>query len=221
MAEKPILFSAPMIRAILAGTKTQTRRVVKPQPVGPIDPLVSFNHGRMEIAFGRENRDPSGVGPRWWRPAAQVGDTFWVRESHYMTDDGDSEYAIFAADEERVRQHLAIMDGMRSRLTDERWRHHTKLRPSIHLPRWASRILLTVTDVRVERLNDITEADALAEGVKSEALGEWVNCGFIEVQRANCPPVTCFASLWMNINGAESWGANPWVFAYTFERVQP
>ncbi|MEN5297704.1 hypothetical protein ABE530_05035 [Brucella sp. TWI559] len=220
MTDRPILFSAPMVRALLEGRKTQTRRIVKPQPAGRIDPLVSFNHGRMEIAFGPDMRDKDGR-PKWWRPLAQAGDRLWVREAYYLTDDGDYPSAVYAADAESVHLHLASIEQLRVCHPNIDWSKHARLRPSIHMPRWASRITLDVIDVRVERLKDITEVDAIAEGVVKIRDACHVIRGFDYDLSGLChtSATTPFLKLWNHINGADTWETNPWVAAYTFNVI--
>ncbi|TXH90322.1 MAG: hypothetical protein E6Q78_05105 [Rhodoferax sp.] len=177
MKEHPILFSAPMVRAILAGTKTQTRRVVKPTPewIGKSG-VLSFN-GRVGL-------------PHAICPYGQPGDRLWVREAW-------NGYGPFK-------------DGMHYyyRATDQN-PDSTKWKPSIHMPRAASRITLEITGVRVERLQDISEADAKAEGYK-EFPGS-VN---------QMDPVTWYQALWEQINGPGAWDANPWVWVVKFKRLE-
>ena len=186
MTDKPILFSAPMIRALLDGRKTQTRRVLKPQP----DDLYE------------------GQVPRQLHVA--IGDRLWVREAHYLTDDGDNEYAVYAADEDDVRAHNTKLQRMGSTIDEALWRQHAKLRPSIHMPRWASRLTLIVTDVRVQRLQEISEEDATAEG-----WGGWLDSQTSDGFDGNGPR-TWFHKLWDSINGPDAWDRNDWVVAYTF-----
>lgn len=171
MKERPILFSAPMVRAILDGRKTQTRRVVK------------LRNGQYMPPS--EKADING-----WRqmlrncPYGQPGDRLWVRETHF--------------DAKRLNEGRILYraDGDVSRFG---WT------PSIHMPRSASRITLEVTGVRVERLQDISEADAVAEGVVWE-----------QGQTA----INVFETLWESINGAGSWDANPWVWVVEFKRAK-
>jgi len=199
MAEKPILFSAPMVRALLAGSKTQTRRVVKEYAPGLI--RVRRNHGRGCLAYltdrGVEWRPYGGAPyeayPRWADCAPHAtGDLLWVRETCLMLPSR----IIYCAD----------MDS-----SDDDFARGIRRTPSIFMPRAASRITLRVTGVRVERLQAITEADAIAEGVAATStpgLG-WLSA------RAN------YCTLWESINGAGSWDANPWVWIYDFVRVTP
>lgn len=217
MRERPILFSAPMVRAILDGRKTQTRRVVKPAPVSnpTSGPLISFNHGVPEWSFGLQDQNSRGL--RWWRcPHGAPGDRLWVREAWQSdVEDGHLKPSeipkgrpfFYAAGGSKDAGTLAVPC--------------TGYRPSIHMPRWASRIALQITDVRVERLNDISEADALAEGI-----WQWPDGRFSEHdaplsanELAATDPVAAYRALWESINGPGAWDANPWVWAITFERV--
>ena len=211
MTEHPILFSAPMVRAFLADRKTQTRRLLKPQPGGFPGPCL-YGPSGLGVWTGDPNKGSSfctcvPIPLRWKR-----GDTLWVREAHYLTDNGDYEQVVYAADDDGVRAHFLALDGLPRDFSSVVLAGHKKLRPSIHMPRWASRITLLVTDVRVQRLQDISEDDARAEGVEQETCGlrteserDWGRCKF--------------GDLWESINGAGWWNANPWVAAITFERL--
>ncbi len=217
MKERPILFSAPMVRAILDGRKTQTRRVIKNVP--------SWEH------FGRDimDWDLSGIhqeheqadSDRWCLdvqcdvddhsremircPYGAPGDRLWVRETWGVL------FPDFVHDEHEPTWYRA---------TDEepgpgRWR------PSIHMPRARSRIDLEVTGVRVERLHQISDDDALREGIDTE--GE-VYEGGESLQSAGSPHSPeryTFATLWRSINGDASWESNPWVWVVEFKRVRP
>ena len=196
MKERPILFNAPMVRAILDGRKTVTRRVVKPQPAGEIrrgEP--DFNHWIDTKYWERQNqKENRGIGTRGFAcPYGQPGgDRLYVRETfgHFERNENFAPgcEVFYRADGES----LAV----------EPWR------PSIHMPRWASRITLEITSVRVERLQDISVADAIAEGCPGGEHGD--RYAALEQYRA----------LWESINGPGSWDANPWVWAITFKRVE-
>lgn len=209
MKERPILFSAPMVRAILEDRKTQTRRVVKPAPT-MVDErakkIVPFA-GPAELIVA-QRRCPYGV----------PGDRLWVRERHAFNDVSREA----KNGEGWPRQwwvNVEYADGFeRVMLVDKkpkqtRERGELGWRPSIHMPRWASRINLEVTGVRVERLQDIqfNEADAIAEGAQRARISE----------RAEFSATEDFKNIWHNINGAESWAANPWVWVVEFKRVTP
>lgn len=190
MTERPIIFSAPMVRALLAGTKTQTRRVVKlPQMIEePGDPDAT------RVAW----LSPSNAEPGWYGwmteypnegaahircPYGAPGDRLWVRET--WADCGDM-----------VRYYA----------TDD-VHHLRRKRSSIHMPRWASRITLEVTAIRVERLQEISRGDAMAEG-----------CPFPNMAKGD-DPRKWYADLWDQINGSGSWEANPWVWVVDFKRI--
>jgi hypothetical protein len=206
--ERPILFSAPMVRAILNGSKTQTRRVVKGIDITPgnLPNTATFvrDTGKAdEYLFGsncpvEELADPfAGIGALC--PYGQPGDRLWVREA----------FAGSLADAYEYRADNRDYGGVTPRWT-----------PSIHMPRRASRILLEIVSVRVERLQAITEADAKAEGVEKwpdgydyKAYGK--HAGRFTDARSS------FASLWKSINGPESWEGNPWVWVVEFKRIEP
>lgn len=203
MADKPILFSGPMVPALLAGTKTQTRRILKPQPELQGNGLYHVSGaggGVMNVA----ESDIGATAVDYLRIA--VGDRLWVRET--WTARMTHGWTIADA-RSRMYQEQIIYQADGEKSIDGWW-------PSIHMPREFSRLTLTVTDVRVERLQDCSEADAAAEGVKPWHHGEWFDAGFGSVESKRVPARTLYASLWEEINGKGSWEANPWVAAYTF-----
>lgn len=220
MRERPIIFSAPMVRAILDGRKTVTRRVVKPQPSSEL--LADF--AEIRAMRGSNRTDAQMLSDCLSCPYGAPGDQLWLREAwQFFGWSEDGEPCIrYAADNavawpqvpaERDAQRLidiwaglsapenVAIDGL---ARDRRWR------PSIHMPRWASRITLEVTGVRVERLQDISEADAVAEGCASKGAEE---SPAIDQAR------TDFQELWTSINGPDSWEANPWVWVVEFRRT--
>lgn len=199
MKERPILFSAPMVRAILAGTKTQTRRALAP------DLFMSSGGAVVRMA----SAGPATTGIReahcpYWR---EPGDRLYVKETgHWKTGD-----VFYRAGTEHYSAEMANAAALVALGGDRmRWQ------PAIHMPRWASRITLEITGVRVERLQDISEADAKAEGIEAR-YDEWRNYGN---PMAPCiRPRTSFATLWASINGPGSWDANPWCWVIEFRRV--
>ena len=205
--DRPILFSTQMIRALLDGRKTQTRRVFTPPKPFDVGDDVS-----VELATGSI------------RPQFAAGDRLWVREAHYITDDGDSEQAVCAADAAEVAQHLATIAGLTASHPQIDWSRHARLRPGIHMPRWASRLTLIVTEVRVQRLHEITEADCLAEGPTVygyvERLGPRLDGIMVETEHAHvkATPRAWYRELWDKLNKARGygWDANPWVCVVTF-----
>ncbi|TLX12098.1 hypothetical protein [Rhizobium sp. MHM7A] len=222
MTDRPILFSGPMVRALLAGTKTQTRRTLKFQPapgISIIRKTIRPIDGSPYHSFERRSVYGNYAGELDIR--IKRGDRLWVKENHAIVPrtayrmsegvqqtlrpDDDHDAAVYAAEWDRSKPG--------------RWR------PSIHMPRWASRLTLTVTDVRVEKLHDITEADAIAEGIEDVtrvvapgdlSLRFWKRYrdggwnGYVDTA------VGSYASLWTEINGPGTWEANPFVVAYTF-----
>jgi hypothetical protein len=198
--ERPILFSGSMVRAILAGTKTQTRRAMRDQPWK----LPHFNRGALSIRVrGTVYQAFNPQFPPVRCPYGQPGDRLWVMET-WLTVDG--EHAFYRAD------YLHDPNGDR--------KHGIAWRPSIHMPRWASRITLEVTSVRVERLQGISADDAKAEGI-SEFIGGWW-CEHDDAEQiAGMTPQEGYRHLWERINGPGSWDANPWVWVVSFRRIEP
>lgn len=202
MKERPILFSAPMVRAILAGTKTQTRRVWK-LPRG-----CSWYAGHGGEAAGMVQDDD---GPAWWHvseqrcPYGQPGDRLWVREAWRALRRFDSMPPLDIEWRSMVAYEADTPTG------DYRQAPHGrmgKLRPPIHMPRWASRITLEVTGVRVERLQDISSEDSLAEGIYPTSTGLYPGS-----------PRAAYRNFWEAINGPGSWDTNPWVWVVEFRRL--
>ncbi len=242
IVERPILFSAPMVRAILAGTKTQTRRVVKPPRGYPqysyCDPFA------MPPAVWWWNGEHERVGVRQECPYGVAGDLLWVRETwakaptlnpleyHYRADRPDYEL-------EQEREARRLAPKLSKQYSEWRWR------PSIHMPRRASRITLRVTSVRVERLQEIGEDDAKAEGVRYTDFGEYTPRGTASLDggRTHHPfkprhhagyhvadvagsdechdnARHAFGALWDSINAERApWASNPWVWVIEFERA--
>jgi len=219
--ERPILFSGPMVRAIIAGRKTQTRRVVRGMP----HDAVNVRLVGEDLKFG-EYSGPEAQPGRYGRvpcPYGQPGDRLWVRETWAKPTDARStkfaDVVLYAAD-----------------FTD-RWRGHAHFdgnwRPSIHMPRKASRITLEITGVRVERLQDISGDDAKAEGLRC-----WTKDGTVykwglaerhvsgeldpvvpwsEMPRTH---IRAWAAAWDSINGTRApWDSNPWVWVIEFKEV--
>lgn len=210
MKERPILFSGPMVRAILEGRKTQTRRVMKPQPSWVADGVMYWKGTAGMI---HSHRCPCGVpGDRLWvRESFQpllreeIGATPASSEYDYKTGQG-YEVSYPATDGVQEYYDLSTDEAFCSRVT-----------PSIYMPRWASRITLEITDVRVQRIQDISEEDCEAEGVSlvpTDCQGECgqTPCGITRSR---------FIGLWDSINAKRGygWDKNPWVWVLTFRRV--
>lgn len=212
---RPILFSAPMVRAILAGQKTQTRRVIKPQPFLTASGLYNWK-GNL---FGRMNHESGGFTDYSIADKSPYGiGQLWVRETFRLIWKADG--CLYP--EEECKPNC---DGCKIEYRADTGNKHPgnwpddegddpdcpKWKPSIFMPRLASRITLKIIDVRVERLQDITEADAKAEGVwgKDEPY-----------QGVGDLPTDRYRALWDSINGKKyPWKSNPWLFVITFRRI--
>ena len=211
MKERPILFSAPMVRALLDGSKTQTRRAVKPPRTR--EWFVLEDHGSGWWPYQSDDGESSncndGMEHPYACPYGRPGDRLWVRENGWqrpertpkMMSEGAHIWQPYAYDAD-AQFGLGIANKT---YKDLGW----KRRPSIHMPRWASRILLAVTEVRVERLQDISRGDAMGEG-----------CPFPNMAKGD-DPKKWYAEQWRQINGADAWDANPWVWAVSFRRATP
>lgn len=219
MKERPILFSAPMVRAILDGSKTQTRRVVKPAPLMITDRATAPWEGPADALLKLLEQTGRHC------PYGQPGDRLWVREAFAFTDAHMAEYECsieYRADSKCLaiapgRELIDVPHGCDPRPFAGPWK------PSIHMPRWASRILLEIVSVRVERLKDCSREDAAAEGVCYLARTNWevrrkVPCGESVIQPTMWPEQN-FGRLWEHINGVGSWDANPWVWVVEFKKV--
>lgn len=218
MKERPILFSGPMVQALLAGRKTQTRRAMKLQPDddGVVD-VGTCGHTRGVAHVG--NKTDGGHRTRVPCPYGAPGDQLWVRENGWerpyrtptMLREGADTWSPYYYD----------ADGYTDADGEQFKAWGFKRRPSIHMPRWASRISLYITSVRVQRLQDISDTDAKAEGIEPFGDG-WKHYFFPDEPRAAWEFATnSYASLWDKINGAGSWASNPWVWVLEFMVERP
>ncbi|ECJ2355003.1 hypothetical protein FNI87_24305 [Salmonella enterica subsp. salamae] len=206
MKERGMIFNGEMVRAILEGRKTQTRRVLGTyQDAVKFCPEWDVNGKQIFIVLGE--KDHTGMNPVITAipcPFGQPGDRIWVRETFRVhsraTDVATLVYRASVRNSWTEQTHRVPVAVCNKPATPEKWT------PSIHMPRWASRILLEITDVRVERLNSITESDAEAEGVTDTGFGDLLVDGF--------------RYLWKSIYGDDSWQANPWVWVIEFKRVE-
>lgn len=232
MADRPILFSAPMVRALLEGHKTQTRRIIKPQPDSSVTSVGVLSCSGVWSWLSGDPRDIDtwafeGEFHVGYRP----GDRLWVKETWHAESWYDRHSPKRRAElvEQLGAPHVWYPAGYlletpyQRRVTqvcaldlDAQWSKGQK-RVSIHMPRWASRITLTVTDVRVERLQDISKGDAISEGI--EWLGEalWRNYAYPSNLRGTSSAVVSYKTLWDSINGSGAWDSNPWVVAVSFD----
>lgn len=205
MKERPILFSTPMVQAILEGRKSQTRRICKPQPYPDLDERLDPIAKGILLDILRTVRYQKGM-------------ILWVRETFYayghwtlittqLSNSVKKEYRF---------QDLTLPERREYLYEDcppdpilKRWGLGYHKRPSIFMPKAASRIKLEITDIRVEKVQDISEKDAIAEGIDVDL-------------RLNHPEGHCvgrYRSLWESINGKGSWNKNPWVWCISFKRL--
>jgi hypothetical protein len=189
-----------MVRAILDGTKTQTRRAIKPQPDDLVNSRPYWWIGGYRLSKFWNELDPLRIGKELPCPYGQPGDRLWVREA-WARDDEDGQI-IYRADVGHDVNADMWEQGRHEGGPRYRWR------PSIHMPRAACRITLEIAAVRVERLHDISRGDAMAEG------GQFPNMPRRE------DPAAWFAALWWQINGTASWDANPWVWVVEFRTLK-
>ena len=204
MNERPILFSGPMIRAILANTKTQTRRIFKP------DRMTWDANGRY-TTYAMRGGELSITGSGPFKPSS------WLHYCPYGQPGGDRLYVRETWAAPHAYDHLPprlIPQDARIHYAATEDRGGLLWRPSIHMPRWASRITLEVTGVRVEALQDIDMADALAEGISDTGALILDSAG-----NEQGGPIAEYAVLWEQINGPDSWAANPWVWVVEFRRL--
>ena len=220
MSEKPILFSAPMVRAILAGTKTQTRRLVKPQP--SIELLADY--AEIRATRGSDRTDAQMLSDCLLCPYGEPGTRLWVRETWMPDAPRNGEWSDTSFYGCGMSPLSDIPECYRKpwhclyRATYEGC-ELVGWKPSIHMPRWASRITLEITDVRVERLQAISKADAMAEGVALHDDGKFTDYMSPTGYAGNA--VSSYRSLWTSINGPGSWDANQYVWVVEFRRVKP
>lgn len=217
--ERPILFSGPMVRAILEGRKTQTRRVVKLTDTGRVKAPCAFRNWHLD--------DPNAV---LACPYGEPSDRLWVRETWGIYDGEGMPFGYPSGipkelpEEYHVSYPADDADGVIGEVF--------KWRPSIHMPRWASRILLEVVSVRVERLQEISEEDAEAEGVEAQTWEPTGKLGYKnytpELEKHGFNREACmtplakdsYFTLWEAINGKGSWDDNPWVWVVEFKRLE-
>ncbi len=219
MKERPILFSSPMVRAILEGRKTQTRRVVKPQPVGLNEPWPnSSSHNCWhDIEAAPEYHGECGNIP------FSRGNNLWVKETQEVTNvqtlgvPGNVQWRVTTRFEDGFTRQDVLTLAQRV-VFDTRLKPRCRVIRSIFMPRWASRITLEITGVRVERLQEITAEDCIAEGIPSRGM------------EANGKPnvastimyIHDYEQLWDSINGKKHpWKSNPWVWVIEFPPLQP
>ncbi|WBW63277.1 ASCH domain-containing protein [Klebsiella electrica] len=250
MKERGMIFNGEMVRAILDGRKTQTRRPIKWRQTRATEIAEREDGSKWPWSEDTENVCD------YWHPCpfGNVGDRLWVRETFACLGNEDgcaidwNDNLVKGGGPESARIYRASCEqkpgnyGLWSIPDDAFWKPHTDEMqfegawvPSIHMPRWASRITLEITDVRVERLNSISEEDAQREGVHTEVWDQTVvarnyaaSDEFFQFWSDDMPNFvemnelyrSSFRSLWESIYGAENWQANPWVWVIEFKRVE-
>jgi hypothetical protein len=199
MKSKPILFSTPMVQAILEGRKTQTRRIVKPQPKKDLEFFGWELHpGYLQVAFGTGNK----VDSFHKFPFGQVGDVLWVRETFRIKHPwGHEAFGYYEYKTHNNNQEIKAPDS-------SVFQSRPKWKPSIFMPKDAARIWLRITDIKIEKLHDISRGDSMSEG-----------CPFPNVAKET-NPFAWFSELWQSINGSLSWNSNPFVWVIEFERIE-
>ncbi|MCD5925967.1 hypothetical protein LB363_23510 [Klebsiella pneumoniae] len=212
MTERGMIFNSEMVRAILDGRKTQTRRIMAPQPADDIERCIFPNP--EAIGWKSSLRHKHGSTTAHFCHYGKPGDRIWVRETWAEAGASAPDLKLYRAN---YPEHVPSIYENVPLAEEIRWT------PSIHMPRWASRILLEITDVRVERLNAISEEDAEAEGIDMEALYDSQDCYdcIADHNMTGRPTVTgAFKYLWESIYGEEGWKSNPWVWVIEFKRVE-
>jgi hypothetical protein len=207
--ERPILFNTPMVQAILSGQKTQTRRIVNKAPTTEI------NHRLIALDNGWNWQvDQQGIVPTMHReihnpmvcPFGQIGDRLWVRETFRLYDLDECPHADFPCG--CPRNGTPLYKASHDCGDGEKWK------PSIHMPRSACRLILEITNIRIERLNDITSEDAKAEGFDYSTHPSAIQMGYAIGAKTN------FRVTWEQIYGHNEWNKNPWVWVVEFKVIQ-
>ena len=215
--EKPILFKTEMVQAILAGRKTMTRRIIKPQPNGQLKCVIK-HETKGRSCWMEDNADQLSKDFKFHK-SYEVGDVLWVRETWAQLD------MDYRAVEGKLNGEEFKGCPIAYKANNDAPEHFGCWRPSIFMPRTAARLLLKVKDIRVERLQDITEGDARSEGI------EWTDEGPLHAHYLNHnlnaslnfkTSKEAFSSLWDSINKSRgfSWDSNPYVWIISFERVE-
>jgi hypothetical protein len=190
---KPILFSTDMVTAILEGRKSQTRRVIKPQPDDSgLHDDTNYPRSLQSDLRGYNGSTEDTGESREWNCPYEKGMILWVRETFRIINHSGT-----------ASKYWYKADACQTDLNDP----DTKWKPSIFMPLEACRIFLEITGMKVERVQEISEGDAVAEGVTGVS-GDWEH-----------PPSSCFHELWEKINGTESWEANPWCWCLSFKQI--
>ena len=234
MKERPVIFKAEMVKAILDGSKTQTRRIIKTFDFMGDDCIHVRDHNNKKIAplSCQTMKEQTDVANNFC-PHGKAGEKLWVRENFKVInfyegfDDGGDHFAVATATIEyqdgttkdvELSCNVPLPDGREiDEIVQAERAFKKKIVPSIHMPRWASRIELEIIDIRAERLNDIADKDAIAEGIYCELTDGRFNC---VGDKYVMPYKPKFVGLWESINGKGSWSENPWVWIVEFKKVK-
>lgn len=221
--ERPILMHARSINGILAGRKTQTRRIMSPQPMADGDGYWTWNPRRNVRLPFHENGDIGAL--KAWCPYGQKGDRLWIRETFYCDD---FRFVQWKTNPELIPE---LREALEYRATHDcrNWEAGCPCKdysgcgswgPSIHMPRWASRLSLEITDIRVELVRDISEEDCKAEGISSDDIDKYLDMVEAMEQVEPRPARDLFSVLWNDTNGDGAWERNDWVWVVGFRRLQ-
>ncbi|WP_034912932.1 hypothetical protein [Erwinia sp. 9145] len=210
MRERGIIFNADMVRAVLDGRKTQTRRMLSPRQLKMIDAASSIGEC-YPLESGKHHANSQSYYCEWC-PFGAIGDRLWVRETFFPAP-----LEPQSVPPKKTKWNIAYRGGAQlEKIAPATYNptiyNYERWTPSIHMPRWASRITLEITGLRVERLNSMTESDALAEGCNG-------GHGSIPHYIYSATPHEHFHYIWQSIYGASSWQANPWVWVIEFRRI--
>lgn len=203
MKERPILFNTEMVNAILEGRKTQTRRIINPQPV--FKEGTGFHWKGAMYGIGSDYAETVRNFTNFSCPLGRIGDRLWVRETFRLYDSDECPHADFPCG--CPRNGTPLFKASHDCRDGEKWK------PSIHMPRWASRILLEITGIRVERLQSISDEDAKAEGFDYSTHPSAIEMGYAIGAKTN------FRHTWEQIYGANAWNKNPWVWVVEFKKL--
>ncbi len=219
---KPILFSTPMVQSILAWNKTMTRRIIKPQPLNEVTDIIKLGNEWVSAYPNRKATKPFDYKVK---SKYQIGDILWVRETHYrygkwvkngLTKSGKQKW-MFTPYKGLV--NFCYPDNPPPVIERNAYRKiGWYKRPSIFMPKIVARIFLKVTDIRVERLNDMDEWDACSEGIEIGENQYYRN--YLTNEFSELTATQSYETLWEKINGFESLNSNPWVWVISFERIE-
>lgn len=226
--ERPILFSTPMVQAILEGRKTQTRRIVRYNitlesdmpPKGLLENFAVYD--KKGVQYWLDGEDCPATLANGFCPYGSSGDILWVRETWNITRGWGENISGEAINSVNGTDYVYKATTPFRKNPDHPEFGDLVWKPSIHMPKAACRLFLKITDIRVERLWDITELDAFAEGIDDEGdsyiEAECAQSAGVPVS-AGSPAQHSFANLWIRINGPDSWDANPWVWVIEFDKI--